>query len=58
MVVTLDKIIELERDTAKIQVYTAQVRMLTELFTIAKSGGDIRSKLRQYIADKEKELGI
>lgn len=55
---TLDKIIELERDTAKIQVYTAQVKMLTEIYKLANADGDTRSKLRQYIADKEKELGI
>lgn len=58
MVVTLDKIIELERDTAKIQVYTAQVKMLTEIYKLVNDGGDTRSKLRQYIADKEKELGV
>lgn len=55
---TLDEIIKLERDTAQIKAETAQIRMLTELFTLANSGGDTRSKLRQYIADKEKELGV
>jgi len=54
----LDKIIELERDTAEIQVYTAQVKMLTEIYKLVNAGGDTRSKLRQYIADKEKELGV
>ena len=55
---TLDEIIKLERDTAQTKAETAQVRMLTEIYKLANSGGDIRSKLRQYIADKEKELGI
>lgn len=55
---TLDEIIRLERDTARIKAETAQIRMLTEIYKLVNAGGDTRSKLRQYIADKEKELGV
>jgi hypothetical protein len=55
--ITAKDIVKVVEQTADIRVQTAQVRMLTEIYKLANTGGDIRAKLRQYIADKEKELG-
>lgn len=54
---TLDKIIQTQKETAEIQIYTAQLKMLTELVELAHSKGDTRQQLKEYIKQKEKEIG-
>lgn len=54
---TLDKIIQTQRETAEIQIYTAQLKMLTELYEVIMQDGDTKANIKEYIKQKEKEIG-
>ena len=54
---TLDRIVQTQKETAKIQVYTAQLKMLTELYQVVMQDGDTKANIKEYIKQKEKEIG-
>lgn len=54
---TLDKIIQTQKETAEIQVQTAQLKMLTELYKVIRQDGDIKANIKEYIKQKEREIG-
>lgn len=46
-----------QKETAKIQVYTAQLKMLTEIYEVIMQDGDTKANIKEYVKQKEKEIG-
>jgi len=54
---TAEKLVKTMTETAEIRVYTAQIKMLTDLYDVIHRDGDLRDNLHSYIKRKEKEIG-
>lgn len=55
--VTSEDIMRVVEETSNTRVFTAQLKMLTELLVLLNEQGDIRTNLKRYIDHKEKEIG-